>query len=93
MLAALGGKVRGRQCVLQHRQELAEQNLFKFKKVNPAAHVGLFNADVKSWHGDTTFAMVQTLSRNLSTIPALDLLIIDEAHHAVTVTYQLEQEI
>lgn len=88
MLAALGGRLGGRQCVLQHRQELTTQNLTKFKKVNPSARVGLYNADVKSWSGDTTFAMVQTLARNLGSIPALDLLIIDEAHHATADSYQ-----
>lgn len=90
MLAELARRHGGRQCVLQHRQELTSQNLSKFKKVNPGAHVGLYNADVKSWRGDTTFAMVQTLSRNgnVNSIPPLDLLIIDEAHHAVADSYQ-----
>ena len=90
MLAALGARLGGRQCVLQHRQELTEQNMSKFKKVNPAARVSLYNADVKSWSGDTTFAMVQTLARNgnLNSIPALDLLIIDEAHHATAESYR-----
>ena len=90
MLAALAGRIGGKQCVLQHRQELTEQNLTKFKKVNPGARVSLYNADVKSWSGDTTFAMVQTLARNgnLNSIPALDLLTIDEAHHATADSYQ-----
>ena len=88
MLAALGGRLGGRQCVLQHRQELTGQNLAKFKKVNPKASVSLFNADVKSWRGDTTFAMVQTLTRHTGSIPLLDLLIIDEAHHAVAESYR-----
>ena len=30
--------------------------------MNPKAKVGLFTADVKTWRGDTTFAMVQTLA-------------------------------
>ena len=36
----------------------------------------MFNADIKDWKGDATFAMVQTLCRDraLSTIPKLDLL-------------------
>lgn len=35
------------------------------------AKVGLYNADVKSWNADTTFAMAQTLSRptGLASIP------------------------
>ena len=59
MLADLARRMGGRQCVLQHRQELTSQNLTKFKRVNPGAHVGLYSADVKSWRGDTTFAMVR----------------------------------
>jgi superfamily II DNA or RNA helicase len=90
MLSELARRYGGKQCVLQHRQELTQQNLTKFKVVNPQARIGLFNADVKSWRGDTTFAMAQTLSRNgnLSTMPSLDMLIIDEAHHAVAESYR-----
>jgi superfamily II DNA or RNA helicase len=90
MLADLARRMGGKQCILQHRQELTNQNLTKFKAVNPRTRVGIYNADVKSWHGDTTFAMVQTLSRNgnLNSIPALDLLIIDESHHAIADSYR-----
>ena len=76
-------------CVLAHRDELTVQNETKFKKVNPHLSTGLFDASTKSWQGDTTFAMVQTLSRdhNLITLPKLDLLVIDEAHHARADSY------
>ena len=39
--------------------------------------------------GTTTFAMIQTLSRdnNLASMPPLDLLVIDEAHHARATSY------
>ena len=48
------------------------------------------DADEKSWSGNATFAMVQTLSRgsNLEQIPTLDLLVIDEAHHAASPSYR-----
>ena len=57
--------------------------------VNPHLTTSLFNADTKSWEGQTTFAMVQTLSRedHLKSMPALDLLVIDEAHHATADSY------
>ena len=44
----------------------------------------------KSWQGQVTFAMVPTLARsaNLDAMPALDLLVIDEAHHAVAESYR-----
>lgn len=87
MMALLGGRIGGRQLVLQHRQELVGQNLAKYRKVNPGAKVGLFTADVKSWRGDVTFAMDKTLHRHLDNLPELDLLMLDEAHHCVSRTW------
>ena len=80
----------GKACVLAHRDELTAQNEGKFKQVNPHLSTSIFDASQKSWSGDTTFAMVQTLSResNLSTIPALDVLVIDEAHHVRAESYR-----
>ena len=90
LLSALAGRVGGKQLILQHRDELTFQNAKKYREVNPRARVGMFNADIKDWKGDATFAMVQTLCRDraLSTIPKLDLLVIDEAHHAVAPSYR-----
>jgi DNA repair protein RadD len=77
-------------CVLAHRDELTVQNETKFSRVNPTISTSVFNAHSKSWDGQTTFAMVQTLGRenNLRTLPTLDLLVIDEAHHAAALTYR-----
>lgn len=88
ILAALAGRLGGKQCVLQHRDELVGQNLRKFRAVNPGRGTGLYTADCKDWRMDTTFAMVQTLARNLKSVPKLDALIIDEAHHAVANSYR-----
>ena len=76
-------------CVLAHRDELTAQNELKFSKVNPDISTSRFDAQIKSWRGQTTFAMVPTLVRktNLDAMPALDLLVIDEAHHAVADSY------
>jgi superfamily II DNA or RNA helicase len=76
-------------CVLAHRDELTVQNQTKFKRVNPHLSTSVYNASIKTWHGDVTFAMVQTLSResNLATMPVLDALVIDEAHHARADSY------
>jgi superfamily II DNA or RNA helicase len=90
ILSGLAGAMQpAKTLILQHRDELTEQNLSKFQKVNPGLSVGLFNAVAKSWRGKATFAMVQTLcrERNLSTIPKLDLMIIDECHHAAAESY------
>ena len=76
--------------VLAHRDELTNQNQEKFKRVNPSISTSIFNAKAKSWDGQVTFAMVQTLSlpANLDTMPIADFLVIDEAHHAAAETYK-----
>jgi superfamily II DNA or RNA helicase len=76
-------------CVLAHRDELAAQNVAKFSLVNPHLSTSVVDGDSKSWEGNTTFAMAQTLSRrgNLGAMPCLDLLVIDEAHHARSESY------
>ena len=80
----------GKACVLAHRDELTTQNERKFRRVNPGLSTSIFDANEKSWAGQTTFAMVQTLSRdaNLKQMPAIDLLVINEAHHAAAVSYR-----
>ncbi len=77
-------------CVLAHRDELTTQNAAKFSRVNPSISTSIYDAKEKSWNGQTTFAMVQTLGResNLKKMPKLDLLVIDEAHHAAAPTYR-----
>lgn len=78
-----------RACVLAHRDELTDQNRSKFEWVAPGISTGVVNASVKDWSGQVAFAMVQTLARkaNLDDMPALDLLAIDEAHHAAADSY------
>ncbi len=77
-------------CVLAHRDELTAQNVLKFAKVNPALSTSIIDSRTKSWSGRTTFAMVPTLARaaNLEAMPALDLVVIDEAHHAAADSYR-----
>jgi DNA repair protein RadD len=90
MLSDLARRIGGKQLVIQHRQELVDQNMTKFRRMNPKAKVGMFTADVKTWRGDTTFAMVQTLAseKHLAKMPKIDLLVIDEAHHACAPTWK-----
>ena len=88
MLAALAGEVKGKTLVLQHRQELVDQNSKKFSKVNPAWTVSQFTAKEKSFGGQAVFAMQQTLTRNLDHLPKFDHVIVDETHHIVAPTYQ-----
>jgi len=94
MLSAVTGEVIGdsaaKACVLAHRDELTAQNRENFGRVNPVITTSVVDATSKSWGGQVTFAMVPTLTRkrNLAGIPKLDLLVIDEAHHAVADSYR-----
>ncbi|PWG16086.1 DEAD/DEAH box helicase [Salibaculum griseiflavum] len=93
MLSAVTGEMIGdgaKAGVLAHRDELTAQNRAKFQRVVPAVSTSVIDATEKSWGGDVTFAMVPTLARasNLADMPRLDLLVIDEAHHAVAESYR-----
>ena len=94
MLSAVTGEMIGdsaaKACVLAHRDELTDQNRGKFARVNPGLTTSVVDANAKSWAGQVTFAMVPTLARigNLAAMPKLDLLVIDEAHHAVAASYR-----
>ena len=94
MLSAVAGGVLeepdAKACILAHRDELTAQNREKFGRVNPGLATSVFDAKEKSWAGRATFAMVQTLSRDahLDAMPALDLLVVDEAHHAASPSYR-----
>ena len=94
MLSAVAGSLLAepdaKACILAHRTELTGQNRSKFERVNPGLKTSVFDANEKSWDGNATFAMVQTLSRktNLDKLPTLDLLVIDEAHHAASPSYR-----
>jgi superfamily II DNA or RNA helicase len=78
-----------RALVLQHRDELVAQNRATFRRVEPDVATDLYAADRKRWSDGVTFAMVQTLCRedNLGTMPAMDLVVIDEAHHVAADSY------
>ncbi len=94
ILSAVAGQMigdsRAKACVLAHRDELTDQNRSKFSRVNPGMTTSVVDAGSKNWGGQVTFAMVPTLSRpaNLDAMPAVDLLVIDEAHHAVADSYR-----
>lgn len=94
MLAGVVGEMlqdRGaKACVLAHRDEMTAQNRSKFTRVNPELSTSVVDAKEKSWAGRTTFAMAPTLAReaNLDQVPVLDLLVIDEAHHAAADSYR-----
>lgn len=84
------GGTQAKACVLAHRDELTDQNRTKFGRVAPLLTTSVVDSRTKSWDGQVTFAMVQTLARqaNLDVMPTLDLLVIDEAHHAAADSYR-----
>lgn len=86
-LAAIAKEIGGKQLILQHRQELVQQNLLKYRAINPQASCSLWTADTKSFVGDATFAMVQSLCGHTDKMPKFDLIIADEAHHCVAPTW------
>ena len=90
--AVIGQRINKKKkaLVMAHRDELTRQNSTKFKKVNPEISISLFNAEQKSFLGRTVFSMVQTLSmeKHLVSMRPVDLLVIDEAHHSASETYQ-----
>ena len=93
MFSAVVGEFLGadsKALILAHRDELTSQNQEKFLRINPRVRTSVFDAKSKSFAGQAVFAMVQTLSRkeNLSLIPVIDILAIDEGHHCVSPSYR-----
>ena len=78
----------GRALVLQHRDELTRQNSATFSRVAPEIPVSFYTASQKSWRGRVTFGMVQTMANAVDSMPKVDLLVIDEAHHVASASYQ-----
>lgn len=94
MLSAVAGRMlragASKALILQHREELLTQNATKFRKINPEIGISVVNADRKDWRGDAVFSMEPTLRRasNLEAMPPVDLVVIDEAHHASADGYE-----
>jgi DNA repair protein RadD len=91
MLSATAGELGGTNLIVQHRDELVEQNRRTFWLVNPKVQSDVFNADRKRLVRDgATFAMIQTLARNLDLLdqlPPIDNVTVDEAHHIAAASY------
>lgn len=80
-----------RSLTIQHRIELLEQNRGKFAAVSPETRTAIFAASHKRWADDgATFAMIQTLQAgdNIERMKPVDILTIDEAHHAQAEGYR-----
>lgn len=83
---ASSAKARGsRVLIIAHRKELIRQDSRKLRDA------GVSHGIIAPWADPTgdlvQVASVQTLARRLETLPRFDLIIIDEAHHAVAGTW------
>jgi len=89
MLSWLLKELGGRQMILQHREELVNQNREKFHLINPKRSSSIYGLGTKDLSGETIFGMAQTLGRNgeVEKLPKLDVLVIDEGHHSRAETY------
>ena len=87
ILSAILDKIGGRQMVIQHREELVNQNREKFTRMNPKRRTSIYGMGNRDDSGETIFGMIQTIQRGMDKIPTLDVLMIDEAHHARADTY------
>jgi DNA repair protein RadD len=90
MISWLLKELQGRQMILQHREELVDQNRRKFHLIHPKRTSSIAGLGTKDYAGDTIFGMAQTLGRNgnMEGMPSLDVLVVDEAHHSRADTYQ-----
>ena len=93
MLSAITGEYvnqGGSALIVQHRDELVEQNHATFRAVNPRATTGVWTADRKEWGYSAIFGMIQTLAndKGMDNRAPVDILAIDEGHHAAAHSYR-----
>ena len=74
-----------RVIIVAHRREILDQISATLKRVG-VPH-GFIQAGKSASTQPAMVASIQTLARRLDTIPAPDLVIIDEAHHSVSKSY------
>lgn len=92
MFGSLAAKLQARTLILAHRDELVNQAADKVLTCWPEATVGIVKAERDEFMAPVVCASVQTVAgpkrlRNLASRP-FDLVIVDEAHHAVAATYR-----
>jgi superfamily II DNA or RNA helicase len=82
-------QARGRSLVIAHRIELIEQNARTIRRFAPDLRVGIVKAERDQTGHDVISASVQTLvsAARRGRIRDVGLVVIDEAHHAVSDSY------
>ena len=75
-----------------HREEILNQAVATFRRIRPAATIGLYNGTERAPQADILFASIQTLSRRAHLDrfdrAAFDYIVVDEFHHAAAATYR-----
>lgn len=92
MFGSLAAELEARTLILAHRDELVNQARDKVLTCWPEATVGIVKAERDEFTAPVVCASVQTVAgaarlRKLASRP-FDLVIVDEAHHAVAATYR-----
>ncbi len=85
LLKRIGNKKR--VLVLVHRNTINFQNQRAFENIC-GRKTSLFIANHKSLAGQVIFGMIQTLAGCYEKLPAFDVIVIDEFHHARAETYE-----
>lgn len=77
---------------LVHREEILNNAVESFRKIvaNKSKTMGVFTGRKKEWEVDYLFATIQSMNNSYMEFDtnAFDYIIVDEAHHAASPTYQ-----
>lgn len=75
--------------ILQHRDELLDQNTEKFLRIEPNAHTSKISSKTKDYSGKYIFGMIKTIigETNIKNLRPGSLLQVDETHHIVSNEY------
>ena len=73
-----------------HREEILRQSRDVFRRVQPDADLGLFNADEKQPDAEIVFGSIQTIAARLREFDSeqFDYVVVDEFHHAAAPSYR-----
>lgn len=92
IMAAIAKFLNKRTLVIAHREELIQQAYDKFKLFWPDVDIGICMAEKNEIERQVVVASIQSCSRpkRLARLKELgfDLMLIDEAHHSVSDSYQ-----
>lgn len=92
IMSAIAREYNKKTLLLAHREELLTQSIDKFKLFWPGVDIGLCKAEYNEIHNQVVVGSVQSCSRpkRLERLKeqGFELLLIDEAHHSVSDSYQ-----